>query len=127
MSEVEPLRGVVLAHGEMANGLVSAVERISGIEGVLVPLSNEGHGPESLKQAIENAVGDTAAVVFSDMAAGSCAMAALVTCRDRGRRAVLCGVNLPILLDFVFNRTMPFDELLPRLVEKGREGIRSFQ
>jgi mannose/fructose-specific phosphotransferase system component IIA len=33
-------------------------------------------------------------------------------------------VNLPILLDFVFHRDMPLDELVPRLVGKGRDGIR---
>ena len=57
MSEDEPLRGVVLAHGEMAEGLVSAVERISGIEGVLVPLSNEGHGPDWLASLHQELIG----------------------------------------------------------------------
>ena len=37
---------------------------------------------------------------------------------------MVCGVNLPILLDFVFHRDVPLDELVTRLVEKGREGIR---
>jgi mannose/fructose-specific phosphotransferase system component IIA len=38
--------------------------------------------------------------------------------------AVVTGVNLPMLLEFVFHRDMPFDELLPRLEAKAREGIR---
>jgi mannose/fructose-specific phosphotransferase system component IIA len=36
----------------------------------------------------------------------------------------VCGVNLPILLDFVFNRHLPLDELVPRLVEKGKGSIK---
>jgi mannose/fructose-specific phosphotransferase system component IIA len=33
------------------------------------------------------------------------------------------GVNLPILLDFVFQRHLPLSELVDRLVEKGKGGI----
>ena len=51
-------------------------------------------------------------------------MAAVSTCREYGDRAVVCGVNLPILLDFVFHRDMPLDELVERLLDKGRDGIR---
>ena len=40
---------------------------------------------------------------------------------------MVCGVNLPILLDFVFHRDMPLDELVPRLLEKGRSGIRPLE
>jgi hypothetical protein len=28
-----------------------------------------------------------------------------------------------MLLEFVFHRDQPLDELIPRLVEKGREGV----
>jgi len=125
MSEAVPLRGVVLAHGRLAEGLVSAVERISGVDDALVPLSNEGLGPERLRTLLDDAVGSSGAIVFSDMASGSCGMAALGTCRDRGRLAVVCGVNLPVLLDFVFHREMPLDELVARLVDKGHQSIRS--
>ena len=51
-------------------------------------------------------------------------MAAMVSCKDEGGRAVLCGVNLPILLDFVFHRDLPVGELVTRLEGKGRDGIR---
>ena len=37
-----PLRGVVAGHGEVAAGLVRAVEEISGVRGALVPISNAG-------------------------------------------------------------------------------------
>ena len=49
----------------------------------------------------------------------------MVVARGSDRRAVVCGVNLPVLLDFVFHRDLPMEELVPRLVAKGRDGIRS--
>jgi mannose/fructose-specific phosphotransferase system component IIA len=119
------LRGVIVAHGEMATGLVNAVSRITGLEeGVLHPVSNEGRSPDQLQEAILSRLGDGAAVVFTDLAAGSCTLAARLSCRDRRRVAVVTGVNLPMLLEFVFHREMTFDELLPRLEDKARAGIR---
>ena len=60
---------------------------------------------------------------FVDLRSGSCGMAALSTCRDRARREVISGVNLPMLLDFVFHRDMPLEELTARVIERGRTAI----
>jgi len=124
MSEAS-VRGVIFAHGRMAEGLADAVHRISGVGDVLTAISNDGKGPEAMKADLVQAIGDGPSIVFTDMASGSCSMTALVSCRDRGQIAVICGVNLPVLLDFAFHRTLPLDELVPRLVEKGRESLRS--
>ena len=126
MSESPAVRGIVVGHGGMAQGLLDAVARIAGDKGSgLVAVSNEGKGPEQLRNDLERAAGEGPALVFVDLESGSCGIAAAYTCRDRARRAVLCGVNLPMLLDFVFHRTLPLDELVERLVEKGRGAIRS--
>jgi mannose/fructose-specific phosphotransferase system component IIA len=45
----------------------------------------------------------------------------------RSDTVVLCGANLPMLLDFVFHRDMPLETLSERLIAKGREGIRSLR
>jgi mannose/fructose-specific phosphotransferase system component IIA len=111
----------------MARGLVDAVKRISGHgEDVLAALSNDGRSPESLRAALEELLGDGPAVVFTDLQAGSCALAAVATTRRRNT-VVVCGANLPMLLDFVFHRDTPLDKLADRLVEKGRDGIRSLK
>jgi mannose/fructose-specific phosphotransferase system component IIA len=118
-------RGIVVAHGSMAQGLVDAVRRIAGGGAdALVPLSNEGMAPPELKARLEDLAGEERTVIFVDLLSGSCGMAAMVSARERASRAVVCGVNLPILLDFVFHRDMPLDQLVARLVDKGREGIR---
>jgi len=125
MSEPELVRGIVVAHGTMAAGLVDAVRRIAGgAADALTPLSNDGLSPQDLRARLEDLAGDGPVIVFADLLSGSCGMAAMVSCKDEGGRAVLCGVNLPILLDFVFHRDMPVDELVARLERKGRDGIR---
>ena len=120
------VRGIVVAHGNMADGLIDAVRRIAGgAADSLLPISNEGRSPQQLRSALQDLAEEGPVVVFADMLSGSCGMAAFASCRDTEQGAVVCGVNLPVLLDFVFHRDLPMEELVPRLVEKGRDGIRA--
>lgn len=120
----EPVRGLVVAHASVAAGLVDAVARIAGTDAdALQALSNEGCGPDLLRERLGGLLGPGPAVVFTDLGSGSCAFAARRIALERPGTAVVTGVNLPILLDFVFNRTLPLAELVPRLVEKGRAGV----
>lgn len=124
MSEPLPVRGVIVAHGPMALAMVEAVRTIAGDRAdALHPLSNNGKGPAQLVRDLDAAMGEGPVVVFVDLRAGSCGMAALSSCRDRSRRVVVCGVNLPMLLDFVFHLDLPLDDLVARVVEKGRAAI----
>ena len=94
--------GVVVAHGALADGLVSAVRRIAGdAADLLRPVSNEGLSPQELCARIEDVAKGHSTVVFSDMGFGSCGMAARSCCLGRNRRVSVGGVNLPMLLDFV--------------------------
>ena len=121
-----PARGIVVGHGDMAQGLVDAVRRIAGEAGqCLHAVSNEGRGPEELRAALESVAGEGPAVVFVDLESGSCGIAAAYACRAKSERAVVCGVNLPMLLDFVFHRELPLPELVERVVERGRTAIRA--
>ena len=126
MSEVEPVLGVLLAHGTMARGMVDAARKISGVgEDALMPLSNEGKSPGLLEEELNALLSNRPALIFTDLSGGSCALAAQVCCRREGGRVVVFGVNLPILLDFLFHRHLPLEELVPRLLAKGRESLRS--
>ena len=124
MATDQALRGVVVAHGPMARAMVDAVRRIAGdAADALVPLSNDGKGPAELRTELEELIGEAPAVVFTDLLAGSCGMAAMSSCRDRERRAVVTGVNLPMLLEFVFHTGHPLREVVERVQEKGRAAI----
>lgn len=121
-----PIRGIVVAHGSMAAGLVEAATRISGVEeGVLVPVSNEGLGPEQLRDAILSDAAGGPAIVFTDLAAGSCTLAARVCCTERSPLALVTGVNLAMLLDFLFHRELPIADLVEHVVSRGRDGVRA--
>ena len=120
----EPARGVVVAHGELADGLVNAVRQIAGVTPeALVGVPNLGLGREELCERTENALSGARNLVFTDLPGGSCHLAAMIVTRELPEVPVITGVNLPMLLDFVFNRGLGFEELVPRLVEKGRTAI----
>ncbi len=118
------VRGVVFAHGLMAAGLVDAVRTITGCaREVLEPLSNIEGSPEVLRQRLHELVEAGPTVVFTDVRASSCSTLAGAALLEGRVLAVVSGVNLPMLLDFVFQRDAPLDELLERLIERGRNGI----
>ena len=126
MSDVELVRGVLLSHGKLAEGLVDAVRRITDLdEDVLVAMSNEGQNPQGLAERVDVLGGSAPIVVFTDLGTGSCALTAQLTCRAQDRRAVVFGMNLPMLLEFVFHRELSLSELVPRLLTKGREGVKT--
>jgi len=126
MSESAAIRGIVLGHGAMPQGLVDAVRHIAGdAADALVPVSNREVTPDALRALVDEAAGTGPAVIFADLGSGSCGVAAAYSCRDRGERAFVCGVNLPMLLDFVFHTDLPLEELVERLLEKGRTAIRA--
>lgn len=117
------LCGVVAAHGDLAAGLVRAVEEISGVRGALVPVSNMDCDRGELERRIAEAMGDGPGVVFVDMPSGSCLFAALHDLRGWTNVRVVTGVNLAMLLDFVFHRDLPVDAAVQRVVNTGARAI----
>ena len=92
MSEPVPVRGVLVTHGSMAQGMVDAVRRISGVEAeALVAVSNDGKKPEDVGSEIIGVIQDEPAVVFTDLGSGSCTLAARLSCRDRREVVLLTG------------------------------------
>lgn len=121
----EPLKGVVVSHAGLAQSLVAAAETISGVPDALVPVSNEGCDGGSLKARIGEAIGAGPALVFVDLPGGSCLTGAVRIARDQGRGvAVVTGVNLAMLLDFVFHRDLTPAEAAERARDAGGRAIR---
>jgi mannose/fructose-specific phosphotransferase system component IIA len=125
MSELPAVRGLVLAHGAFAEGIVDAVRQITGVgEEALGALSNRGFSPEALEERIRAWLpAGGPAILFTDLLAGSCGIGARRVCRERDQVVVVSGINLALLLDFVLHRDMPLDELVPRLLARGRAAV----
>jgi mannose/fructose-specific phosphotransferase system component IIA len=119
----ESLRGVIVCHGALARALVDATAQISGMADALVPVSNSGCDRGDLEARVDAAVGQVPTVVFVDMASGSCLFAVLRRLRERANVRVVTGVNLAMLLDFVFHRDLSPDEAAARAVEIGEKAI----
>lgn len=117
------VRGVLVTHARLGEAMIEAAEEISGVPGALVAVSNRGATPERLRDRVIEAVGAGPAVVFVDLAAGSCGFASRAAARTCGRATVITGVSLPMLIDFLFHRDLGLGELTARLVDKGRQNI----
>ena len=121
----EELRGVVVCHGPLAGALVQAAEQISGLGDVLIPVSNTGCDRDTLEDRILAAVDSHPAVVFVDLASGSCLVAVLKRLRSEQSVKVVTGVNLAMLVDFVFHRSLSPAEAATRAAAAGEKSIRT--
>lgn len=97
-------RALIAGHGDFAAGIVSAAVQITGRDDVFASLSNRGLSAADVAAAMGNILDESGArVVFTDLPAGSCTMAARRLQRDRPGLVVVVGVNLATLLDFIFD------------------------
>ena len=120
----EELLGVVVCHGSLAEALVRAAEQISGLSDALVPVSNTGCDRDTLEERVLAAVNGRSAVVFVDLASGSCLFAVLKRLRSEQSVKVVTGVNLAMLVDFVFHRSLSPAEAASRAAAAGEKSIR---
>ena len=120
----DELRGVVVCHGKLAGALVEAAESISGVTGALVPVSNNGCDRDALEERVVAALDGRPAVIFVDMASGSCLFAVLHRLRESDGVKAVTGVNLAMLVDFVFHRTLSPDDAAARAVAAGTRAIK---
>ncbi|MGH7416554.1 MAG: PTS sugar transporter subunit IIA [Candidatus Rokuibacteriota bacterium] len=120
----DALRGVVVCHGGLAKALVEAAESISGVTGVLLPVSNSGCDRESLEKRVAEAAEGRPSVLFVDLASGSCLFAVLKRMRALPDVKVVTGVNLAMLVDFVFHVSLTPEAAAERAIAAGTTAIR---
>ena len=115
-------RAVVAGHGSFAQGLISAVDQITGMGHLLTPVSNTGLAPAAIDAAIREAIaGSGAKVVFTDLPAGSCTACARRINKMSPDIALVTGVTLPTLLAFVMGASVE------EAVAKGHEALLSVE
>jgi mannose/fructose-specific phosphotransferase system component IIA len=121
----EPLRGVIVSHAAVAQALKSAVAAITGVEDALVSVSNEGCDSGALTARLTAAIDGQPAVLFVDLPGGSCLTSSIRLAKGKSDIALVTGVNLAMLLDFVFHRDLPPLEAARRAAEAGSRAIRT--
>ena len=95
-------RAIIAAHGELAAGLVSAVERITGRGAALATLTNTGLGADQMEAVMRERIDrDGMRAIFTDLPSGSWTMAARRAMRGNEEVVLVTGVNLAALLEFV--------------------------
>jgi len=118
---------LIVTHADLAQALVRAAERVVGrIEDVTL-LSNEGLSRDDLEDAIEASIqGWThGGLLLTDFWGGSCHTCGASAARRHGELVIVTGINLPLLLDYLYNRDrLSAPELAERLQQKGRDSIR---
>lgn len=118
-------RAIVAGHGALPEGLVSAVEQITGRGNALIPFSNSGLGREEIESGLRDLLTlHDVKIVFTDLPGGSATIAARRVSHDTPELKIVTGVSLAALIDFVFCAAdMPASESAARAVEKGRAAI----
>ena len=127
MSEPTPKKALVAGHGDFAAGLISAVEAVTGRGDLLDPIEVKGLCGEDIQLLLRQrlqAIGAT--VIFTDLQAGSCTMAARRLLREMPGVLLVSGANLPMLLDFVMS-SAEAHEAARAAVERARAAISVYE
>ena len=120
--------GIIVGHVGLPRALLDAAAAITGQSDRMTVISNQGLSAEALDAELEQAIdacpeGDI--LVFVDMFGSSCATSSARIMRKRANVAVICGVNLPMLIRFLSYRDKrEFSDLVRLVQETGPAEIR---
>ncbi|MBI2616415.1 MAG: hypothetical protein HYW52_12200 [Gemmatimonadetes bacterium] len=118
------LQGIVVSHAQLAGAMVEAVAEITGERDALLPVSNEGCSRAILGDRLARAIGARPAVVFVALPGGSCLQASIAYLRTHRDVAVVAGVNLAMLVDFVYHRDLTPAGAAERASDVGGRAVR---
>jgi PTS system N-acetylgalactosamine-specific IIA component len=118
------IRAVVAGHGTFAEGMLSAVEQITGRSDLFIGVTNRDLSAADVEQLLRDRLASSGAtVIFTDLPAGSCTMAARRLQREHPGLSVVMGANLATLLDFAFHAEAGDAHAVEHAAEKGRAAL----
>jgi N-acetylgalactosamine PTS system EIIA component len=95
-------RAVIAGHGGFADGMLSVIRQIVGPTGQLATVTNSGASSEEIERRLRVALEAVAAtVIFTDLPAGSCTMAARRLQRADPGLTIVTGANAAAILEFL--------------------------
>ena len=120
---------VIVAHGQLAQEYVKAIEHVVGAQTGLRGISIESDCDREAKQNEICAAADEVdtgqgVVVVTDIFGGSPSNLSLKACRPENRR-ILYGANLPMLIKLAKSRDLSVGEASRRALDAGRKYIDS--
>jgi len=120
--------GILFTHGHIGQELLRTAETIIGGQDHIVALSNEGCSAtlmkEALTEALERENFRDGVLIMVDLARGSCWVAAERIQQEGDNIGLISGVNLPMLLRFLYKRELlPLPELVENMCRGGIEGV----
>ena len=115
-------KAVVICHGDMAKGLVSAATKIYGETGIFFAVTNTDKGLPDLLNEVKQILSDNSIeipVFFADMRGGSCWRISMQIIKELKKGIVFSGVNLPMLVNYAakINDLNSIEELKDILIE----------
>lgn len=120
-------RAIVAGHGSFPDGIVNAVEQISGRGGVFLAISNSGLSGQDIEEHLRAAATGTGIrVFFTDLPGGSATLAVRRLMRSDPRIILVTSTNLATLLEFVFQPDTDPREAARASAEKGRAALAVF-
>jgi len=118
------VKAIVAGHGTFAEGMLSAIEQITGRSDLFISVTNRDLSARDVEFLIRDRLAMSgAAVIFTDLPAGSCTMAARRLQREQPGLVVVTGVNLATLLDFAFHVEAGDARAAEHAADKGRASL----
>ena len=120
--------GVIVGYGSLPDSLRDAALAIVNQPEALESVSSVSRRAEGLDDKLENVAtrhpGELL-MLFTDLYGSSCSLGGLGFCARHPGTAVLCGVNLAMLVRFLYYRQrLGYRELADFLLRTGREEVR---
>jgi mannose/fructose-specific phosphotransferase system component IIA len=124
------ITGIIVTHGNLAEELLATAKTIYGEFTDFRPVSNAQKSPQALTEELDSLVksalsgNSDGVLILTDFFGGSCSHACLSVEQQHDRVRMVTGVNLPMLLAFLYRRSeVPFEKLPGELVERGLKSI----
>ncbi len=121
------VKGIIIGHGDFAESMLKTAEGIVGKQQHVEIVSNIGLScsliDEKLKQILSESK-EKETLVFVDLPGGSCTISCYNLLKEYQNLNIICGINLPILMEFFMLREKySAKELADILVKKGKDNI----
>lgn len=121
------VRGIIVGHGDFAETMLKTAEQIVGKQRLVEVVTNQGLSCTSLSDILNQTIKKdkkNEAIIFVDLPGGSCTISCFSLLKNNGNLNIVCGINLPMLIEFFMLREKhTAQQLVPILVKKGKENI----